>query len=222
VAADRFYITAKAGFWRLVGLGFVSCGLGAALGFGFYGYSYVTRNSENFGVFSSTFSKALMDVHLRATAEGTVELQPRVLSLADGQTVSIDPNSRVLLDPTAKVLADGVLQVQAPSISMPRSSTPQTAASRVPTITNFEVFKSVAFDKGTVMTGWKFLTSVQRAPTHQHCYYTYYSQNFETPGLNIDLDIGIDGRRETPKAKPKEFDMEAAFNRCVWFKSESP
>src|SRR6476620_4213013 len=104
VAADRFHIAGKSGFWRFIGIGFVGLGLGAALGLGFFGYSYITRNSDNINVLSSAFSTALSEVRLRATAEGTVKLEPHEIYLAKGQTVSLDNNSRVLLDPAAKVI----------------------------------------------------------------------------------------------------------------------
>jgi hypothetical protein len=216
IAADGSLIAGRSAFWRLIGVGFLSLGLGTAVGIGFYGYSYVTRNSDNIRSLSSTFSKALNEIQLRAVADGRVEIEPHELALAKGQTVSIDPSSRVLLDPSARVLADGELQVQVPSISVPRVSRPQ-GGPVVPTITNFEVFKSVPFDKGMVMTGWMFLTSIQRSPTAQHCYFT---ESADTPEVHIDLDIGTDGRREMPKTKPKDFDLGAAFDRCVWFKSE--
>jgi hypothetical protein len=216
IAADGSLIAGRSAFWRLVGVGFLSLGLGTAVGIGFYGYSYVMRNSDNIRTLSSTFAKALNEAHLQAVAEGRVEIDPHELALAKGQTVSIDSNSRVLLDPSARVLADGELQVQVPSISVPRASRPQ-GGPVVPTITNFEVFKSVPFEKGTVMTGWVFLTSTQRSPTAQHCYYT---ESAETSEVHIDLALGTDGRRETPKTKPKDFDLDAAFDRCVWFKSE--
>jgi len=76
VSADRFYISGKAAFWWLVGLGLVTFGIGVAAGFGFYGYSYVTRNTDAAKTFASTFSKALAEVQLRAIAEGTVKLEP--------------------------------------------------------------------------------------------------------------------------------------------------
>ena len=82
VSADRFYIAGKAGFWRLVGLGLMLFGVGSAIGIGFYGYSHITRNSENLSTLSTTFSKALAEARLRATAEGTVEVEPREISLA--------------------------------------------------------------------------------------------------------------------------------------------
>jgi hypothetical protein len=62
-SADRFYISGKAGFWRLVDLGLVTFAVGVAAGFGFYGYSYITQNSDALNVLSSTFSKALAEVH---------------------------------------------------------------------------------------------------------------------------------------------------------------
>ena len=216
VAADGFVIAGRANFWRLTGLGLILFGIGAATGIGFYGYSYVARNSENLTTLSATFSKALAEVQLRATAQGTVELEPREISLAKDQTISFDRNSRLLLDPTAKVLVDGDIRVQTPpTISVPQA-VPQRSGSRAPTITNFTVFKTVPFDKGTVVTGWNFLTSSQTSPTEEFCYYTEHA---ETPGVNLDLRLGNNRKPETPKTVPKNFDTGAAFNRCVWFRS---
>jgi hypothetical protein len=215
VAADASLISGRVHFWRLVGLGLIAFGVGAASGIVFYGYSYISRNSENLNSLSSTFSKSLSEVRLRATAEGTVQLEPREVALAQGQTISLDGNSRLHLDPLAKVLADGEITVQGPSISLPQS-VPSRSASSIPTIVNFTVFKSVPFDKGTVQTGWMFLTSAQRSPTQQYCYYTEAS---DTPGRNVMLDIGTDEKLETPKTLPNSFDLVAAFSKCVWFKS---
>ncbi len=217
VAADRFYITGKAGFWRLVGLGLVAFATGAAVGIGFYGYSYVTRNSDGPAILASTLSKALAEVHLRATAEGTVQLQPSELSLAKGQTISLDPSSRVLLDPTAKVRADGEIQVLGPSISTLEGMKPRQTTN-IPTITNFTVFKIMQFEKGQVFTGWKFLTSAQKSPTRQYCYYT---QSLEDAEFEPVVYIGVNEMLDPPKQLPKGFDIDAAFKKCVWFKKES-
>jgi hypothetical protein len=214
IAADRFAVAGQAGFFRLVGLGLILFGIGSALGVGFYGYSFISRNAENIKTLSSTFSKALSEVELRSTAIGTVQLKPNELSLAKGQTVSLDSNSRLLLDPKATVTADGELRVQAPSVSAPQN-TVSRAATKAPNITNFTVFKTVPFDKGAVMTGWIFLTSAQRSPTSQYCYYT---EDAETPGLKVSFDLGEDNVPNAPKTtNSKGFDIAAAFGRCVWF-----
>ena len=217
VSADRFYISGKARFWRLVGLGLVTFAVGVAAGFGFYGYSYITQNSDALNALSSTLSKALAEVQLRAVAEGTVQLEPNEISLAKGQTISLDPASRVLLDPTAKVRADGEIQIQGPSISA-GGDTPRRTSSTTPIITNFTVFKRVPFNNGTVMTGWKFLTSAQKLPTSQFCYYT---EKLDYSEFEPVVFVGTDEKLDPPIQLPKGFDIDAAFKRCVWFKRES-
>ena len=217
VAADRFYIAGKSAFWRFVGLGFVGLGLGAAVGLGFFGYSFIVQNSNNMNILSSAFSKALLETHLKATAEGTVQLEPHEISLAKGQTVSFDSNSRLLLDPAAKVLANGELTVQAPSISVPQGNT-QKSTTKIPVITNFTVFKRVPFGKGVIMTGWEFLTSVQKLPTSQYCYYT---ESSELTGADAVIDVGEDQKPITSGKTSQAIDMTVAYNSCVWFKGEN-
>jgi hypothetical protein len=155
VSSDQFLVASKGAFWRLVGVGAFTFGLGLAAGFGFYGYSYVKRTSDRLDILSSTFASALAEVKLEAAADGTAQLEPKEITLAKGQTVSLDKNARLMLDPEAKIRADGEIQVQAPSISLPQTAGNQ-ASQRVPTIANFTVFKRVPFGNGAVMTGWKF------------------------------------------------------------------
>ena len=64
------------------------------------------------------------------------------------------------------------------------------------------------------MTGWIFLTSAQKSPTNQYCYYT---EDAETPGLKVSFDLGEDHVPKGPKTTPKGFDVAAAYGRCVWF-----
>jgi hypothetical protein len=216
IIADKSYIAARVAFWRLVGFGILVFGMGASVGACFYGYSHINDNSDTLTVFSSTLSSALSQLQLMASAEGIVEVEPHEISLAKGQTISIDSNSRLHLDPAAQIQVRGEVQVHTPPISIPQS-TRSRAPPKVPMITNFTVFKRVPFENGYVMTGWVFLTSAQKAPTSQYCYYT---KSPDDSGLDVVLDIAEDQKVETPKGIRKEFDMLAAFNRCVWFKSE--
>jgi hypothetical protein len=218
IAADRFYITGKAGFWRLVGLGIAAFGIGIAVGIGFFAYSQVTRNSSSMDVLSAAFSKALSEAHLRGTAEGKVQIEPYELRLAEGQTISLDSNSRLRLDPKATVVVDGDINVLTPSVSVPHSTTGRPTT-KIPAIANFTVFKSVSFDKGSVLTGWKFLTSAQTFPTYQYCYYTEKS---DASPLEPVVYIGADEKLTRPKQIPKGFDIDAAFNECVWFNRDLP
>jgi hypothetical protein len=213
LGADRFYIAGKAAFWRLVGLGALAFGLGTACGLALYGYSYIWGNSDNLNFLSSALSKALSEVQLQASARGTVQIEPNMVVLAKDQTVTLDPNSRLLLNRAAAIRADGEISVQAPSVSIPTNSAlPAHSSPRV--TSNFTVFKRVPFEKGFIVTGWIFLTSVQKAPSTQYCHYTRNVDEF-----NVDLDIAKDQKLDSPKKVPEGFDVLAAFNRCVWFRA---
>jgi hypothetical protein len=217
IAADQSVVRGCVYFWRLVGLGLAVFGLGDATGLAFYGYSFVSRNTDNIPTLLSAFSKALAEAQLHATAEGTVKIEPREIALAKDQTVSLERNSVVMLDSAAKVQADGEVRIQAPpTISIPRSAAQPSAG--LPTITNFTVFKSVPFEKGTVMTGWKFLTSSQKSPTEEYC---YYSVDTATPGVGVVLDLGANQKPDIPETVPPNFDIAAAFDKCVWFRGEA-
>jgi hypothetical protein len=217
IAAEMFLIAGKSGFWRAAGIGFVGCGIGVAIGLGFYGYSFVLRNGKTMDVLSSALSKSLSEVHLRGTTSGTVKFDSSAISLTPGQTIALDPMSRVRLDPSSKVLADGELKVQVPTISVPQlgASKPKGTA---PTIANFTVFKSVPYEKGTVQTGWKFLTSAQRIPTTQYC---YYQEKGDNPDVALRIEVGLDEKILTSKTLAKSFDIVAAYNKCVWFKRDA-
>jgi hypothetical protein len=217
VAADRFYIGGKAGFWRLVGFGLIALGVGVGLGIGFYGYSYIARNSDSMTALSYALSKALSEARLRATAEGTIQIEPRELTLARDQTIFLDNNSRIYLDPKARITVDGEINVQAPSVSLPQIA-PRHSSPAVPTIVNFTVFKRIPLGNGAVFTGWKFLTSAQKVPTSQYCYYT---EQLESSPLEPVVFIGTDEKLERPKKLPHDFDIDSAFIRCVWFKRDA-
>jgi hypothetical protein len=214
VDSENFQIARKIGFFRCVGFGLVALGLGAALGAGFYGYSFIRRDTINTEVLVSALSKSLSEAKLHVTAQGTVQVEPHEITLAKGATVAIDPDSRLQLDPQARILANGEVTVQMPSMPTPQITQPRSNST--PPIFNFTVFKRIPFGKGTVMTGWKFLTSTQKSPTSQYCYYT---EDADTPGVSGVIDIATDHKldRTTP---PQGFDMMAAFNDCVWFESD--
>jgi len=215
LSADRSYIAGKAGFWRFVGLGLIALGIGAATGLVFYGYGLVRSETDHAETLATILSKTLSELELKGEAKGTVQLDPKEIALAPGQTVSLDNSVRLRLDPSAKVVADGEITVQGPSISSPAQA---RTGGNAPTIVNFTVFKAVPYEKGTVQTGWIFLTSAQRTPTQQYCYYT---ERLDTPGLNVSFDLGSDEKPEIPKKLPPDFDLMAAFNKCVWFKRDT-
>jgi hypothetical protein len=218
VAAERSYLQGRTAFWRFIGVGLLGLGLGIGVGIGCYGYSYIAENTYALGTLSSELSKALSETHLRATAQGTVQIEPHELALAKDQIVSLEDNSRVYLDPNARVTVSGEINIQTPTMSVPNKPITQPSAA-IPTIVDFTVFKRVSFDKGAVFTGWNFLTSAQKFPSSQYCYYT---EKLDASPFEPVIFIGTDERLERPKQLPKGFDIASAFSRCVWFNRESP
>ncbi|WP_315705910.1 MULTISPECIES: hypothetical protein [unclassified Bradyrhizobium] len=217
IGAEEFYILGRSGFWRAIGVGFIALGLETTIGLGLYGYSSVTRSEENLSVMAAAISKALADIQVRGSAIGTIEIQPSEIRLARDQTVILDESSRIRLDPATKIFADGEMRVQAPTVSVPLTVTPR-ARTTTPTITNFTVFKSVPFDKGSVQTGWVFLTSAQKFPTTQYCYYTESGDN---PDVSLRIELGKDEQSENEKNVPAKFALAAAFAKCVWFRKDA-
>ena len=215
LSAETSFNGGRSVFWRLVGLGSFNLGLGVALGIGLYGYSHITRSGANLSDLSLILSKELSAATFHGSATGNVQIKSYDLRLARDQLVSLDPNTRLKLDPAAKIVADGELRIQTPTITAPPAISQKNPAPTA--VTNFTIFKSVPFDKGVVMTGWNFLTSAQKKPTEQYCYYT---ENAETPGLNIVVEFAGDGKLEAPSNLPRGFDAYAAFEKCVWFREQ--
>jgi hypothetical protein len=57
-------------------------------------------------------------------------------------------------------------------------------------ITQFTIFKKVAFDKEEVVTGWNLENSNQNTPTYQYCY--YHEKAADT--VAVVTDLGRDGQ----------------------------
>ncbi len=87
---------------------------------------------------------------------------------------------------------------------MPRSG--------APVVTNYTVFKSTAYGKGEVVTGWNYDSSDNPAPVRQYCYYR------ESGGddLSVDYQFAIDGRL-LPAMDHSPVEVADAARNCVWF-----
>ena len=68
------------------------------------------------------------------------------------------------------------------------------------------------------MTCWNFLTSAQKFPTNQYC---YYIEQLEASPFEPVIYFAADEKLDPPKQLPKWFDIDAALTKCVWFKRES-
>ncbi|WP_441232763.1 hypothetical protein [Bradyrhizobium sp. 1200_D9_N1_1] len=217
ISAELKYIDGQSFFRKSIGVGLAGLGAGLAVAAAFVGYSYVADSRTTADKIAAAISKSLSQVELRGQAVGNVDIHPSEIRLAPDQKVALSQESRLKLDPSAKVTAEGSMRIQLPTISaMPAQPTPKAAPKAQP-ITNYTIFKSVPFQSGTVSTGWRFLTSTQKEPTNQYCYFT---ERGDSSDVSLKIDIGDDGLMTKDKVPPK-FDLAAAFARCVWFRKDA-
>jgi hypothetical protein len=214
ISAESKFVDGQSFFRKSIGLGVAGLGAGLAVGAAFVGYSYIADSRTTSDQIASAISKALSQVELHGQAVGNVDIYPSEVRLAPGQKVALSPDSRLKLDPSARVKAEGSMRIQLPTISTTTAqSNPKTVLKAQP-ITNYTIFKSVPFQSGTVSTGWRFLTSTQKDPTSQYCYFTERNDDSD---VAFKIDIGDDGIMTKDKV-PTKLDIVAAFERCVWFR----
>jgi hypothetical protein len=148
------------------------------------------------------------------TTRGTVELADgSSIGLTPGGQVSLAPNSTLRIDPSSAVRISGMVPADArASNAMPVVQTSPALESKV--ITQYTTFKTVAFENGHVVTGWRFDNSNQTYPSNQYCY-------FDEPGdgkTHVRTDLGENGTMFDHLQSRVGLDMTAAFGNCYWYR----
>jgi hypothetical protein len=152
---------------------------------------------------------------LKTNISGTVSLSPDSrLRLADGESVKIDQRtSTVQLDPNASVRVIGDLKVDVPQPSKEQLQQETTSKNDDLPITDYTIFRNVAYGSGEVVSGWNYDLDTVR-PRFQYCYYT----EDVARGIATRLRLAVNGvvAPRTNLFKPT-FDINAAAANCVWF-----
>jgi len=207
IKADGSMIAAKAALWRLVGLGAFCLLTGLGVGAVFLGYAQVTDSRTSAERMATAFASALEHANL-----GTVRLSPE-------STVNIKPDASIKLDATAAMVRIDPSSTVRIAGDFPRPTEDQLSGggsdSNAKTVTDFAVFKEVAFGKGTVSTGWSFSSSEQSRPDAQFCYYTEHDDGT----TSMRLELARDGQLlpQPPSSPFKTLNFSAAAARCIWF-----
>jgi hypothetical protein len=91
---------------------------------------------------------------------------------------------------------------------------PQTrpASNAKVVVTNYTVFKTVSFQSGVVVTGWRFDDSNTTAPRRQYCYF----EPSMSGSVNNYIMIGEDGHALSKTKELRGVNLEAAASNCVW------
>jgi hypothetical protein len=129
-------------------------------------------------------------------------------------TVRLDTkDATVRLDANAKVTVSGnpYGDVPRPTPDQLRPNTPPSTNARV--VTNYSVFKRVAYSKGAVVTGWSFSSNEDAAPSYEYCYYTETVND----GVGVRVDLAQNGQFNEKGRSPAAFDRKSAAANCVWF-----
>lgn len=228
-------VTAKAWLWRLSGVGLLATGIGAGIGLGLFGYSYVNDSRTSLDKMASAIRTALEQSHLvvnldpKATVgvAGSVDMKPGVVTLAPGSTVvaagtvALEPGGTVSTTGTVSVAPGGSVRViDGGTITRPTERQLTGSSTTVvtgKTVTNYTIFKSVSFGSGQVKTGWDFVTSEQDTPTRQFCYYTEEAG----AGMQMIMSLAQDGKMLDAARAYKALDIKAAAAQCVWFNGQS-
>ena len=205
---------AKTTLCRFGGMGLLAAMLGAGIGLACFGYSYVTDGRAQAQKMADAMVQALEKAQLTTTGD---------VKLADGSTVGLAPRGQVTLAPNSTVRVD-----QSPTVSVPGFLNPDRRSTTVPPtvqaasssqnkiVTQYTIFKSVAFDKGQVVTGWNFENSNQINPAHQYCYYSERSGDL----VQVRTELGANGAMNEKLTSRPGVDLMAAFNNCVWFSGD--
>jgi hypothetical protein len=214
LTADARLEQAKTTLYRFGGMGVLAAMLGAGIGFACFGYSYVTDGRAQAQKMGDAMVQALEKAQLTTT--GDVKLADgSTVGLTPGGQVMLAPNSSVRVDPSSKAKVAGFVNSDTHSTTAP----PPVQASPSPqnrVITQYTIFKMVAYDEGDVVTGWNFDNSNQINPTKQYCYYT--EKAVDTVAVRTDL--GMDGKM-LDNLKPRHgVDLISAFNSCTWFSGD--
>ncbi len=196
-------IKATNAFWWLAGLGVCMLLLGIGLGAMAFGYSYVTDQRAAAGNVADAIVTALNRSTIKT--EGVVKLTD------DGNTVKLATSEPLRLDTKgATVQLDTTSASIRPTEEQLRpQAVPQSGATPV---TDFTVFKAVAWEKGIVVTGWDYDSNEDKMPKRQFCYYTTDTGNGIATRYTIARDGVFDHRAST-----YPFDAQQAFLNCTWF-----
>lgn len=212
VQAKSIYNNAYQAMWRHVGIGAAMCLIGLSVGLISYSYNSIYSEANTEMLLANAFEEAFSKIKLNVETSGQLSLAPSQVSLKQGATVAIAPNSVILVEQDKPLKVSG--SISNTSTDVNNNETDKTTnAGKVP-VKDFTVFKYVPYSSGTVVTGWYFKTSMQDIPTSQYCYITS-----DVSGTGSNMTIIAKDKAPT-KEEDSIFgsDNSEALSKCIWFK----
>ena len=215
LGAEARVAKAKAFGWCCAGAGIALSLTAIGIAFGFWGYSSLVSLRPAADQIAKSLVQALQNTNLKTEISGMVALAPgSEISLAPKQIIAIQEDTIVKLDPNSSVRVIGDLKIEIPQPSQKQLQLDNTSKSNELPLTNYTVFRSVSYEKGMVVTGWKYDLSDTSRPQGQHCYYT---QGLEK-GMAAKYALALNGKSQRPSPLAKlSFNFDGAVANCIWF-----
>ena len=221
LADELRYISSQVWLTRLIGLGSFFILVGIVFYIGCLGYKNI-RKVDDEKIVSKSVKDALDGFVLKATTDGSLAIENPTVMLLPNQTVAISDASTVRIAEGETVTVNGNVSVAIP-LQNQNSNVLATSgsASQKAVQTNapyFTVFKSMPYKSGLIFTGWKFLTTEQKAPTSQYCYYSETDQYSDT---TASFEFAQEGSLKDKLSPPSNINIADAFDLCIWFSKSS-
>ena len=160
---------------------------------------------------ANAFEEAFSKIKLNVETSGQLSLAPSQVSLKQGATVAIAPNSVIHVEQDKPLKISGSI-INA-STDVKDNETGKTTNSQLVPVKDFTVFKYVPYSGGTVVTGWYFKTSMQDIPTSQYCYITS-----DDSGTGSNMTTIAKDRVPTKEDSIFGSDYSEALSKCIWYK----
>ncbi len=202
IHAEGAMLAAQASVWRLGGVGVLLLLAGVGVGAACVGYSYVNDSRTSADKMAGAFAQALDHANL-----GRVRLD------TSDNTIKLDPDALIHLDPNATVKVIGTVIADVPKPTERQLGAEMQPQSREKAVTNYTVFKTVAFRSASIATGWNFDSSEQDVPSSQFCQY-YVNIG---PDVRKVITIATNGQIVTSALALSDIDAKGAMANCVWF-----
>ncbi|MHB2165655.1 hypothetical protein [Alsobacter sp. R-9] len=199
---------ARAFLVRAAGWGVLLAGAGCALGALTVALAMARAPHAGAAAIAEVLGRALAETPLKVT--GTVRL-------GGTPVVALAPDTTVGLAPDASVTVTG--KVEADPIPRPAPEVLAGPAGDATVVTNFTIFKSVPYQGGSVVTGWRFASSEERRPSAQYCYFT---QDLGDTDTAVRFSLAYDGVPNPKAVARKGFDPAHARQSCIWFQGGRP
>jgi hypothetical protein len=215
LAAEAVVARAMSFAWICAGamISIALTGLGVAAAF--VGYSHLNSLTDAADLISHSIADALQNAELKSVVTGKMALDPNSeIKLASNQIVGLSEGTTVKLDPNSSVRIIGNMKVDVPQPSKQQLQVDTTSQSEQLPFTEYTVFRDVDYEKGHVVTGWRYDLTDQMRPQSQICYY----EESHSRRVSARYTLAINNYPRRPSELTKvSFNFDGALANCIWF-----